>query len=171
LSDTTVIHTGRKFRLEQRTSTGPDGRRHTLDVVVHPGAAVILPLLPDGRVLLERVYRFALGRELLELPAGTVDPPESPAVCAARELEEETGYRAGRITPLLTFQSSPGFCTETLHAFVATELVAGPPRLEAGELITPAPLTLAAALDAIRTGEITDGKTIATLLYYARYAT
>ena len=164
-----VVHQGRKFRVEQREVAVRDGQRHLYDLVVHPGAAVVLPLLDDGRILLERVYRFAIDRQLLELPAGTIDPPEPALECARRELTEETGYVAGRMMKLLEFYTTPGICTELICAFVATDLTAGPTRLEPGELIEPAPMTLDAALAAIQSGEITDVKTIATLLYYDRF--
>ncbi len=139
------------------------------DIVVHPGAAVILPLLPDGRVLLIQNYRIALGRELLELPAGTLDPSETAEACAARELTEETGYRAGRLEPLVTFYSSPGIMTERLVSFLARDLTASATNLDEGEEIRLAPQSLAEALDGIRTGRIQDGKTILTLLYYDRF--
>jgi ADP-ribose pyrophosphatase len=161
-----VIYAGRKFRLEQRLIAGSDGQARTVDLIYHPGAAVILPLLADGRVLLERVYRYSVEAELLELPAGTLEPPEPPAACAARELTEETGYVAGRIVPLCAFYSSPGVSTEQMHVFVATELVAGPHAREPDERITLVPLTWAEVWAAVRDGTICDAKTLTTLLYY-----
>jgi ADP-ribose pyrophosphatase len=168
LSDPQVLLTSRKFRVERRAFETPTGTHHK-DVVVHPGAAVILPVLPDGRLVLTYVQRPAVGAELLEVPAGTLDPGESPAACAARELSEETGYRAGRLTPLLTFYSSPGMLTERMHAFIATELTPGEPHPEETEQIRVAPMTLAEALSAIGDGRLCDAKSIAVLLYYERY--
>ncbi|GAG48053.1 unnamed protein product, partial [marine sediment metagenome] len=139
------------------------------DLLVHPGAAVVLPLLADGQVLLIRNYRFAVDQELLELPAGTLDPPEPPEECARRELAEETGYRAGKLEPLVSFYSTPGMCNEQMHAFVASELVLGETELEPGERIENVPMEYAEALRAIGDGRITDGKTILTLLYYDRF--
>jgi ADP-ribose pyrophosphatase len=138
-------------------------------VIVHPGAAVILPLLDDGSVVLIRNRRIATGQTLLELPAGTLEPPEPPIECARRELEEETGYRAARLVELLRFYSAPGFCNELLHAFVATGLTPGRTALEAGEQIETEPQPFEDALRAIRDGRIIDAKTIATLLYYDRF--
>jgi len=158
----------RRFRVE-RWPFEHDGVAHVHDIVVHPGAAVILPLLPGERVVLIHNYRPAAGGELLELPAGTLDAGESPLECARRELAEETGYRAGRITPLVTFYSSPGILTELMHAFLAEDLTSGPTAHEAGEIIRVEVLDLSTALQAIEAGRITDGKTAMTLLYYDRF--
>lgn len=145
------------------------GGSHRYDIVVHPGAAVVLPILPDGRILLIQNYRIALDRALLELPAGTLDPGEAPEVCAARELEEETGYRAGALTHLVDFYTSPGIMTERISAFLATDLTPGELRLDGGEEIRLAPQTLPDALEGVRTGRIQDAKTVLTLLYYERF--
>ncbi len=166
MPDPDVVFRGRKFRVERRVAPDRHGRSRSYDLVVHPGAAVILPILDDGRVLLIRNYRLAVDRELLELPAGTLEPPEPPEACARRELAEETGWRAARMEPLLSFYSTPGICTEHMHAFVATGLSAGATALEPGERITPCPMRWTDALDAIRSGRITDAKTLVTLLYY-----
>ncbi|MGE0480755.1 MAG: NUDIX hydrolase [Phycisphaerae bacterium] len=166
-----VVYESKKFRIERQTRrAGPDAPPVTHDVIVHPGAAVILPLLADGRVVLIRNERLAAGGELLELPAGTLEPPETPAACAARELAEETGYRAERWEPLLAFFSAPGFCSEYLHVFLATELTAGAQQLRADERIRTCLLAYDEALNAIRERQIRDAKTIAALLYYDRFA-
>jgi 8-oxo-dGTP pyrophosphatase MutT (NUDIX family) len=165
LTRDTTVFTGKKFRVVRRAAGGA----HDYEVVVHPGAAVILPVLDDGCVLLIHNHRAAIGQELLELPAGTLDDGEDPAACAARELAEETGYRAGRLRPLISFFTTPGILTERIHAFLATELTAGATAHEAGEQIRPAPMALPEALDAIRDGRICDAKTILTLLYYERF--
>lgn len=161
-----VVFAGRKFCVEQRSVPDKDGVARTYDLVTHPGAAVILPILDDGRVLLISNYRFAVDGDLLELPAGTIDPPEPAVECARRELAEETGYRAAEMSPLVSFYSTPGICDEILHAFVATGLADGEAALEPGERIKPAPMELDEALAAVRDGRVTDGKTIVTLLYY-----
>jgi ADP-ribose pyrophosphatase len=140
-------------------------------LVVHPGAVLILPLLADGQVVLIRNYRYSADAELLELPAGTLEPPEAPVACAARELEEETGYRAGRLEPLCAFYTTPGFTNEFMHAFVATDLTPTAQRLEATEQIRVEIMPLDAALEASVDGRIVDAKTIAALqVYYYRVA-
>ncbi len=164
-----LVFEGRRIRVETLRIRDRDGRERDYERVVHPGAAVVLPLLDDGRVVLIRQWRYAIDQELLELPAGTVDPPEPPMNCALRELAEETGYRAGRLRPLVSFYSTPGFCTERLHAFVAEELEAGETAPDPGEDIRCVPMEYADALAAIADGRITDGKTIVTLLYYDRF--
>ena len=128
-----------------------------------------MPILDDGRVVLISNCRFAVGQTLLELPAGMLDGGEPPIECAQRELCEETGYRAGRLEPLLSFFSTPGMCNEELYAFLATELVSGETSREPGERIENAPMRVEEALEAIGDGRIKDAKTIVTLLYYDRY--
>ncbi len=146
---------------------GEGGRRLRREVVDHPGAVVILPLLEDGRVVLIRSQRWAIGRTILELPAGTLEPPpQTPAGCAGRELLEETGYEAAELRPLLAFYSAPGFCTELLHAFVATGLTWRGQQLEPGERIEPVAMTRPRVLAAIASGSIVDAKTLTVLLYY-----
>lgn len=168
VSDHEIVFAGRKFYVERRP-VDAGGARRMFDIVVHPGAAVILPVLADGRIVLIHNYRVTIGAELLELPAGTLDNGEAPEVCAVRELAEETGYRAGRLVPLVTCYSSPGIMTERMHSFLATELTPGPTAHEAGEQIRVTAMTLPDALAAVHAGRIPDGKTILTLLYYDRF--
>jgi len=126
---------------------------------------VALVALDDAdRVLLIRQYRYAVGRDLVELPAGKLEPGESPKVCAARELEEETGYRAARIEPLCRFYSTAGATDELMHIFLATGLTPGVPRLESDERIEVIPTAWIDALAMVRRGEIVDGKTMLGLL-------
>ncbi len=163
------VFESRRFHVERR-SFEHGGRMHTHDIVVHPGAAVVLPFLDDGRIVLIRNYRVAVGDALLEVPAGTLDPSELSAECAARELTEETGYRAGRVEPLLSIYSTPGIMTERMYIFTARDLITGQRSLDDGEQIELAPLLYADALAAISDGRIVDGKTIVALLYYDRFA-
>lgn len=164
-----VLLQTKRFRVERVTQRLPDGREHAREVVRHPGAVVILPLLDDGRIVLVRNYRVAVDRTLVELPAGTLDPGEEPAATARRELAEETGYRAAEIEPLVSFYMSPGILDERLHAFVASGLTPGEMELDAGEQLEPFAVTWDEALKLLERGEIEDGKTIAALLYYERF--
>lgn len=117
-----------------------------------------------------RNYRVAIERELLELPAGTLDRDEPPIDTARRELLEETGFRCGSIRPLLEFQMSPGILDERMHAFVASELTQAEQALEVGEQIDIAPVTLSELDHLLRDGKIQDSKSLSTLLYYLRYS-
>jgi ADP-ribose pyrophosphatase len=164
-----VLLTTRKFRVERREFSVPGQGVVHRELVVHPGAVLVLPLLGDGNVVLIRNHRYSVGAELLELPAGTLDPGESPETCAARELEEETGYKPGRLEPLCAFYTTPGFTNEFMHAFVATELEQATQRLDDIEQIRVEVMRLADALDATVDGRIVDAKTIAALqVYYYR---
>lgn len=148
----------------------PSGYETAREVVEHPGAVGIVPLLPDGRVVLVRQYRHAVGAALLEIPAGTLDQAgESPAAAAARELTEETGYRAAALTPLASFFTAPGFCTEQLTVFLATGLTHGEQQEMDDEDITIETVVLDDVPALIARGELRDAKTIAGLL--AAYAT
>lgn len=159
----------RRFEVVRLEYQSPDGTAHTREVARHPGAVTILPLFDDGRVCLIRNYRVAVDRTLIELPAGTLEPDEDPAATAARELEEETGYRARELRELCRFFMSPGILSERMYLFMATGLTAGPPRLEGGELIEPLIVRWAEALAMIEHGEIEDAKTLTGLLWYDRF--
>ncbi len=156
----------RKFKVERREYEVPGKGLVHRELVVHPGAVLILPLLKSDTVVMIQNYRFSVGRELLELPAGTLDAGETPEACAARELEEETGYVPGRLEPLCRFYTSPGFTNELMHAFVATELQPASQRLDETEQIRVQTMALPEVLAAAADGRIVDGKTIAALLVY-----
>jgi ADP-ribose pyrophosphatase len=132
---------------------------------------VIVPLLDDGRVCLIRQFRLSVHETLIELPAGTLEPPEPPLACAQRELIEETGFRATRIEQVHAFFLSPGILDEKMHLFLATGLTAGDPRREAGEEIDNLLVPLDEAVAMIFRGEIQDAKTIVGLLWAERIST
>jgi ADP-ribose pyrophosphatase len=148
-----------------RMSTGHEAVR---EVVEHSGAVTVVAVDSADRVLLVRQHRHAAGRSLLELPAGTLDRAEEPAVCAARELEEETGFRAGRVKPLGGFFVSPGYCTEYIHAYLATDLEPGNAGGDEDEDIQVLALPLAEVLRLIEAGELEDAKSLAAILLYLR---
>jgi ADP-ribose pyrophosphatase len=156
----------RKFEVFRRPIRTSGGEERTYEIIAHPGAVVMLPLLDGGRkVVLIRNYRYAVERELWELPAGTLDRPgEDPIAAAARELEEETGYQAGVLRPLGRFYTSPGILTELIRAFVASDLKKTQQRLEATEQIRVEVVDFAESIRMIRDGRIEDAKTIVTLL-------
>lgn len=164
-----ILYDGDKVRLEVHHFENDDGQRFKVEICQHPGAVVVLPLLDDRTVLLIRNYRYAVGRYLLELPAGTLGPKEPPLNAAGRELLEETGYLAKRIRPIMSFYASPGILSEKLHAFAATELQPATAKPEIGEEIELAPTPMDEAIDMIHRGEICDAKTIVTLMAYDRW--
>ena len=154
------------FTVERRRYPQVAGEPLIRDVVVHPGAVVILPRLADGSVVMIRQYRDAVEQELWELPAGTLEPPEEPADCARRELAEETGYRAGRIEPFGDFYTSPGILTERMWAFQADDLIPGDPHCEVDEKIKVEVVAGATPRAMVLDGTVVDGKTLAVLGRY-----
>ncbi len=154
---------GAQFELITEPVTLPNGRTVELDLLRHPGAAAVVPFLDADHVLLIRQYRFATGGDLLEIPAGKHEPGEAPEICAARELEEDTGRRAGRIERLGAIWTSPGFCDEVIHLYAAYDLERTQQRLEPDEVIELVPMHLDEALDTLG-GPVVDGKTATALL-------
>lgn len=143
------------------------GVTYKREVVHHPGGAGVVAVFEDGTVPLVRQYRQPVVRYTLELPAGRLDPPERPEECAARELEEEIGVRAGRMEKLAEFFSTPGFCEEKLWVYLATELTPTQQSLEGDEMIEIVRVSFARAFEMIADGEIEDAKTIIGLLLAA----
>jgi len=164
MAEDELRYESRIFRVVRRRYTLADGTPAERDCVLHPGAVAIVPLLEGGRVCLIRNQRATVERTLVEIPAGTLNPGEDPAVCAARELEEETGYRAGTWHKLTEFYMSPGILNERMHVYLATDLLPGPTRREATEEIDNYVVPWDEALAMIRRGEMEDGKTVAALL-------
>ena len=148
----------------------PSGRRSKLELVSHPGAVAIAALSDAGEVLLVRQYRHATGgRWLLEVPAGKLDPGESPESCARRECEEETGFRPERLDALGGIWTTPGFTDEWIHLFLARDLAPGRQNLQEDEALSVERLPLVEALRFALDGGIDDGKSIAALGRAARY--
>ena len=161
-----IVFKGTRVDMALRTVTSSSGKRLVREVVLHPGAVIILPVLQDGGIVMIRNLRHTVGQWLWELPAGTLEPPEEPELCAGRELIEETGYQADDIQPFGWFYTSPGILTEKMYAFIATDLTPGPQALEENETITVQALAPEKILGMIASNEIVDGKTIAVLLKY-----
>lgn len=167
-----VLHRGKIFSAIVDEVEYPSGRTTVREIAEHPGGAVALAMFDDETILLVRQHRYPLDDFLWELPAGKLDPMEDPLVCARRELQEETGYVAKSWTPLLTICTSPGFCSEILHLFLATglELHAGGTQREEGEQsMTMKSLPFTEALAMISRGEIRDAKTICGILAYSQF--
>jgi ADP-ribose pyrophosphatase len=158
----------RRFRVVRHTELGRDGKVHTKDTVQHPGAVAILPVFDDGRVCLIRNYRVAVNQTLIEVPAGTLEPGEDPAATAARELAEETGYRADSIEELRQCTMSPGILNERMYIYLARGLKPGPSALEAGEQIETLIVSWDEAMRMVADGTIVDAKTLVALLDYDR---
>lgn len=175
LIDRRPVHKGRIVDLSIDTVRFPGGTTGELEMIRHSGAAAVLPLLSDPgsedpQVLLIRQYRYAAGGYLLEVPAGRPDHPgEDWEVCARRELEEETGMTAGELVRLTTIFTTPGFCDEQIHLFLATSLKTGMASLDEDEFLDTEVLLLSDVLEMIRDGQIQDAKTICTILYAAGY--
>jgi len=169
------VHKGRVVDLSIDKVRFPDGSIGELEFIRHSGASAVLPVLgdPEGedpQILLIRQYRYAAGGYMLEVPAGRPDHEgEDWEVCARRELEEETGLIAGKLTPLTTIFTTPGFTDEKIHLYMATELTTGSTKFDVDEFVEPVVLPLSEALEKVRSGEINDGKTIVALLYAAGY--
>lgn len=164
LLESEKIFKGVVFDVERDRLREESGIEVVRDVVRHPGGAGALPLFDDGRVALVKQYRHPARRELLEIPAGRIGNDETPEQCAAREVEQEIGFRAGRMEKLAKFYSTPGFCEERLYVYLATGLIPGSQNLDHDELIEIVYLPLDEAVRMAERGEIEDSKTIIALL-------
>lgn len=173
--DSKLVHHGRVIDLYTDTVRFPNGSTGEMDVIRHPGASAVVPFLTDPagadpQLLLLRQYRYAAGGYLWEIPAGRLDAGEEPHACAVRELREETGCTAARVSHLYTMFTTPGFTDEVIHVFMATGLVRGETAHEHDEFMEIVPMSLRDALDRIGAGEIRDAKTALALMYAARWA-
>lgn len=146
----------------------PNGQVVGLDIIRHPGASAVVPFLSRDQVMLIRHYRYAVGDTLYEVPAGKLEPGEAPEACAARELEEETGWRAGSIELLGSIWTTPGFTDERIHLYAAHDLEETVQRLEKDEIIELVPMPLDEALELVWSGQLTDAKSALALIYAAR---
>jgi ADP-ribose pyrophosphatase len=163
-----IVHTGRRIQVAVDTSVGPNGEIIRRDLIFHPGAVVILPVLDREHVCLLQNHRFVIGTTLWEIPAGTLEPNEPLEACAKRELLEETGYTALKWRYHGFLYASPGVLDEKLHLYFAQELTAGTARPEVDEELTPVTLKFADALQMCFNGEIRDAKTVTALLLWDR---
>ncbi|NLV47763.1 MAG: NUDIX hydrolase [Clostridiaceae bacterium] len=159
---------GRVFTVEVHAVTLPDGQVSEREIVRHSGGACVLAIDADRRVAMVRQYRKALDRVMLEIPAGKLEPGEDPLDCARRELSEETGLTARCYQKLATLNPSPGYCSETLHLYLATDLTAGKAHLDQGEFLTCEWVPLDELLAMIDLDQIGDAKTLAALLTACR---
>jgi len=159
-----TIHHGRAFDVELAQVRLPDGKVRTYDLVRHTGAVTLVPLDDKGNVLFVRQFRVAAGRELLELPAGTLGRDENPDDCAARELREETGFAARSLVKLGELFLAPGYSTEYMHLYLASDLYPAPLEQDEDEYLNLVPIPVKEAYRMAREGEIHDAKSLAGLL-------
>jgi ADP-ribose pyrophosphatase len=162
------IYSGRVVGLSRETIAFPDGKEAVREIVRHPGASAMVPMISPTEVILIKQFRYSAKKMLWEIPAGTLEPGETALACAERELVEEIGYRAGKMTPLGGFYTSPGFCNEFLHLFLATDLEPSQSNLDKDERLEVHRMPMKEALRKIETGDIIDAKTIAGLLKVSR---
>lgn len=167
--DNPILFRGTRFDVQSIALKRRSGGLMHREVVVPSNAVVVLPMLDDATVVLIRNERFAVGQTLWELPAGTLEDGENPALCAGRELLEETGYAAAEVQRLIEFYPTPGFCTELLTAYLARNLTFRGQDLDETERITTEAVPLNQSIQMVRDNRIRDAKTIATLLYYQTF--
>lgn len=164
-----MLYRGRVFGVRRDRVVEPGGVEVTRDIVTHNGSVVLLPVFLDGTILLVRQYRHSVGRFLWELVAGRIEPGEAPGRAARRELAEETGYTARRFRKLMDVFPTPGFVSENMVVFLAKGLTPGPPRPESDEKIAMKRFSLGRLEQMMRTRALRDAKSIAAILYYARF--
>ena len=159
------IYDGKIVQLDTYNLT-IEGRKVRREIIKHPGAAAILAFDEKGKIILVRQHRFPLGY-ILEIPAGTLEKGESPKRCALREIQEETGYKAKKMTHLITYYPSVGYNTEEIHCFVASGLTQVKKKLDTDEFITVKKMELPRLIKMIKSGKIIDSKTICAVMVYA----
>jgi ADP-ribose pyrophosphatase len=166
---TETVYHGRAFNVRRDEIRLPDGKAAWLDIVDHVGAVTLVPVDDQNRVWFVRQYRHAAGEVLLELPAGTVEPGEPPLDCARREIREEIGMAAGRIELIGEYFLAPGYSTEFMHVFLATDLRPDPLPGDPDEFISAEAIPLDVVLRMVENGKIRDAKTLASLMLAKKY--
>ncbi len=162
------IYDGHLLHVKRDMVKLPNGKEAVREWIRHPGASSVIPLLPDGRVILVRQYRYPVGQVTLEVPAGKLDAPdEDPVYCAERELAEETGYKAERITKLTTIATTVGFSNEYIHLYAAEGLTAGRQHTDEDEFINVVKVPLEEAVEMAKDGRIFDAKSVTSILLLA----
>ena len=164
-----AIWRGRLLDVRRDTVTLPDGTEATREYIVHPGAVAVVPLLDDGRLLMERQFRYPVGRVMLEFPAGKIDPGEAPLRCAVRELAEETGYRASEWARAGILHNAVGYSTEGIEVWFARGLIAGATQLDDGEFIDTVVHSVQELDAMVARGDVTDAKTLIGLLWLQKW--
>lgn len=164
LIDEQLVYDGHLLKLFIRNVEFAKGRRGKREIIKHPGAVAMVPLMDDGRVMLIHQYRSAITNALYEIPAGTLEPNEDPQSAAIRELREEIGYRPGTLQKLGGIYVAPGYSTEYIHIYLASALQHDPLDADADEMIRPHPVSLNTAIEMISKGQIEDAKTVSGLL-------
>jgi len=160
---------GRAFLIRRDHLKTPDGRETKFDIIEHGGSVIIVPVDKDGNLIFVRQYRHAAGMDLLELPAGTLEEGEDPAVCAAREIREETGFAADNLKKIGDFYLAPGYSTEFMHVYLARELRLDPLEADADEFLSVEKLPFAEAIQMAERGEMPDAKSLAALFLAKSY--
>lgn len=161
---TETLLKGRAFTIRRDWLKTPDGRETKYDIIEHGGSVVIVPMDADGNLLFVRQYRHAAGQDLLELPAGTLEENEDPGICAAREIREETGFAAGKLERIGQFYLAPGYSTEFMVVYFATDLTHNPLEADADEFLSLERIPFVKAMEMALRGELPDSKSLAALL-------
>lgn len=164
-----TVWQGSLLHVRRDTIVQADGHTATREYIVHPGAVMVVPLLDDGRLVMERQFRYAVGRVLLEFPAGKIDPGESTKVCALRELAEETGYRAAEVARACVIHNACAYATEAIEIWFARGLHRGSQQLDRGELLQVLEMDESAVDAAAARGELTDAKTLIGLQWLQKW--
>lgn len=164
--DIIYVFRGKRINLKKGYFRSPNGTLSYREIVEHPGSVVIIPVTNDGKILFIKQYRHGIGEWILELPAGTLEKNEDPLNCAYRELIEETGYKAGKMLKLFEMYVSPGYTTEYMYVFLATDLQYVGSKPDVGEIIDLVEVGIDEAIKYIKENTIRDAKSIATILYY-----